>query len=123
VDPERVPSLDKPMLDRALQVISDATAPDALDLLNESATDGELWERATADPSGFLEERGVRLPENIELRLVSETREIPWPRPDRPLELVVIRTFWWCYREDDEGPPTCVRVSLEVPARLIRRSG
>jgi hypothetical protein len=31
---------------------------------------------------------------------------------------VVIRTFWWCYREEG-GPRTCVFVSLEVPAALI----
>jgi hypothetical protein len=89
--------------------------------LNESATDSELWELATADPARFLEERGLRLPEGIELRLESETAEIPWPRPDPPLDLIAIRTFRWCYREDDDGPRTCVRVSLEVPARLIRR--
>ena len=67
----------------------------------------------------FLRDRGVGLPEGVELTLGAQTPRLPFPPPEVALDLVVIRTFWWCQRVPGQ-PQTCVRVILEVPKALIR---
>jgi hypothetical protein len=115
---DQPPQLDLHAIERTLTGFSEAARTSLVVALNKAALHEPTWTEALRDPSRFLRERGIDLPHGVEARLASETGGIPWPQPDPPLDLVVIRTFWWCYREEG-GPRTCVFVSLEVPAALI----
>jgi hypothetical protein len=119
VDGRRDVQLNRDVLERSLGVLFEATSRESFDVLNATVLDSRLWETATADPGDFLQKRGIELPDNVEVLLSSATKERPWPKPEPGWEIVVVRTFWWCYREPEDGPRTCLRVSLEVPAQLI----
>jgi hypothetical protein len=115
---DQPPQLDLDAIERTLSGFSEAARTSLVVALNEAALHEPTWRDALRDPDTFLRGRGIDLPNGIEARLSSETGGIRWPQPDPPLDLVVVRSFWWCYREDG-GPRTCVFVSLEVPASLI----
>lgn len=114
---DQPPQLDLETIERTLSGFSEAARASLVVALNEAALHEPTWTEALRDPGAFLRGRGIQVPETIEIRLSSKTGRIPWPQPEPPLDLVVIRTFWWCYR--DNGRRTCVFVSLEVPASLI----
>ncbi|MEV6492846.1 hypothetical protein AB0M20_30125 [Actinoplanes sp. NPDC051633] len=110
--------LDRRQLEKSLALLSDGATELVLNVLNEVALDSRQWEAAVADPPQFLRDRGIDLPDGVEVLLGTGTRERPFPPPEIELELVVIRTFWWCTRSPGE-PQTCLRVNLEVPKVLI----
>jgi hypothetical protein len=63
----------------------------------------------------------VQLPDGVQVTFADRAPK-PWLPPDPDLHLVVVRTFWICYRERDgePGPMTCERFSLAVPRSLLK---
>jgi hypothetical protein len=119
----QVPGLSKDLMIRSLERLTAVATDDALlAAFNEAALDQELWRTALGDLEKFLLSRDVQLPEGIHVSF-TDTIPKPWLPPEPDLQLVVVRTFWVCYRDRDDGQPgpmTCERFSLVVPRTLVK---
>jgi hypothetical protein len=99
--------------------------PKVADAMNAIVVDERRWrEMVGQDASDLFRSAGVDIPPEVTVSLGDRMPDIPWPRPEVDLDLVVVKTFWWCYRSDDgTGPRTCTLVSLQVPKAFARKGG
>jgi hypothetical protein len=83
----------QPMFDRAAEF---AERSDVMEVFREASREPKLWEEARRDPAGFLRERGVQVPEGLELILLDDPmRERPTPDFEFfTIRLFNCRTYW-----------------------------
>jgi hypothetical protein len=115
-------SLQRGLGDDDLRRLSEVvTAPELLTAFGEAALRDDVWDKAQADPAAYLEGRGLRLPEGLEVAFTEDRLRRPWPRPEPDLQMVVIRCFWVWGKEDpdDEKPKPPTRFCLQIPAFLL----
>ena len=86
-----------------------------LDGLHDEGGYAELREEAMKDPSGFLERRGLTVPDELQLRFL----DFPGRRPRKPgpdFEAFTIRQFdcrtYWLWETDDDGNRTIQEVQI-----------
>jgi hypothetical protein len=114
------------MATRSLEALREfSTSDKMLREINKAAVDNGLWQAAKTDSTKFLRSRGLDIPPEITVTFADGGRDTPWSPPDPDLDLVVVRTWWVCHREDTAGPEggrvrACVRFSLEVPRQVVR---
>lgn len=73
-----------------------AERPELMEAFREASRDRKLWEAASRDTAGFLRDRGVEVPEGLEVILLNDPmREKPAPDFEFfTIRLFNCRTFW-----------------------------
>jgi len=90
--------------DRAAELIR---RPEAIEAFNEAAGDDCLWREASEDPRGFLESRGLKLPEELGAKFVKDFSRQEFGRPVPEFEFFTIRLTrcrkYWLKKRDGVG--------------------